>query len=141
MIHFTFAWYVIYKARIYMKSDIPKERKKFMKIYTINLAVYSIFSFTVVLYYMMSSGIIPVIRGIFEIISIISSLFGTAINLARLYDPSIRKRLKYILKDLLVLSTQSRLYTRGRSNAVSFADLDPSVVGLFLDLHIEVVFI
>lgn len=85
-----------------MKSDIPKERKKFVKIYTINLAVYSIFSFSVVLYYMMSSGIIPITKGIFEIITIISSLFGTAINLARLHDPSIRKRLQYILKDLLV---------------------------------------
>lgn len=124
-----------------MKSDIPKERKKFMKIYTINLVVYSIFSLTVVLYYMMSSGIIPVIRGIFEIIAIISSLFGTAINLARLFDPSIRKRLKYNIKDLLVLPTQSCFHTRACSNPASFADVDPSVVGLFLDLHIEVLFI
>ena len=85
-----------------MKSDIPKERKKFLRIYTINLAVYTTFSLTLVLYYMMSSGIIPIIPGIFQLINIISSLFGTAINLARLYDPSIRKRLQYILKDLLV---------------------------------------
>lgn len=97
-----FALYVIYTARKYMKQSIPKERKRFLKVYTINLAVYSIFSMFVVMYYMMSTGIIPILEILAELITFSSGLFGVAINLARLQDPSIRKQLKNMIKGIKV---------------------------------------